>query len=148
MEHIAKILQPFTGKNLTLDIHDDTTSLYIFNWQELVEKHNSLIGQMKGMSEEQMGEFLNRNSSDLMAIYDYFMDEDSIEKVENNEWLPIGVLGLSYPIDSYAEMGHAGLLLLDLSADEENPPVVHFLDSEEEVIAESFEDLAISENNE
>ncbi|MGN6647115.1 MAG: hypothetical protein ACTHJT_11350 [Cytophaga sp.] len=147
MEHILKMLQPVTGKNLNIVINDNETNLYIFNWPELSEKHNALVVQMKGMSEEQMGEFLSHNSSDLMAIYDYFMDDDCIDKVENNEWLPIGVLGLSYPVNNFADMGHAGLLLLDLSADEENPPVIHFRDSEEDVIAESFRDLQINTND-
>ncbi len=147
MEHISKMLQSFEGKNLNVVINDDETSLHIFNWPEFVEKHDELIGQLKGMSEEQMGDFLSTNSSHLMAIYDYFMDDDCIEKVENKEWMPIGVLGLSHPVDSFAEMGHAGILLLDLSADEENPQVVYFLDSEEQVIADSFGNLKITEQN-
>ncbi|WP_037576468.1 hypothetical protein [Sporocytophaga myxococcoides] len=148
MEAISKLLKPFVGKPLTVIINDEDENLHVFDWGKLEKEHDKIIAQTKGMTEDQMSDFLSHNGSDLMDIYDYYMDDDCIEKVENKEWVPFGILGLSHNIDSYAEMGHAGLLLLDVAEDEENPSVVLYLDSEAETIAPSFDGLEILESDE
>jgi hypothetical protein len=144
MEAIKKRLHPYFGKDLTIVIDDDNENLIMLDWDSLSKEYAELTSKMKGMTQEQMGDFLQANSCDLMDIYEYFMDDDCIDKVENEEWLPIGLLGLAHSPDSYAEMSHSGLLLLDLSVDEENPPVIRFYESEEAAIAEDFEALQIT----
>ncbi|AEV99009.1 hypothetical protein A4D02_10650 [Niastella koreensis] len=144
MEAIKKRLHPYFGKDLTVVIDDDNENLIMLDWDALSREYAELTSKMKGMTQEQMGDFLQANSCDLMDIYEYFMDDDCIGKVENEEWLPIGLLGLTHSPDSYAEMSHGGLLLLDLGVDEENPPVIRFYESEEAAIAEDFEALQIT----
>ena len=119
MEAIKKRLHPYLGKDLTIVIDDEIENLIMLDWNAL-------------------------SSGDLTDIYEYFMDDDCIDKVENEEWLPIGLLGLTHSPDSYAEMSHGGLLLLDLGIDEENPPVIRFYESEEAAIAKEFGALQIT----
>jgi len=148
MEAISKLLKPFVGKPLTVVINDEDENLHVFDWAKLENEHDKIIAKTKGMTEAQMSDFLSHNGSDLMDIYDYYMDDDCIEKVENKEWVPFGILGLSHNLDSYAEMDHAGLLLLDVSEDEASPSVVLYLDSEAETVADSFDELEIAESDE
>ncbi len=148
MDLISKLLKPFIGKPLTVIINDEDENLHVFDWSKLEKEHYKIIAKTNGMTDAQRNDFLSHNGSDLMDIYDYYMDEDCIEKVENKQWLPFGILGLPHNIDSYAEMDHAGLLLLDVSEYEENPSVVLYLDSEAETIADTFEELEIAETDE
>ncbi|MBO9205203.1 MULTISPECIES: hypothetical protein [Niastella] len=144
MEAIKKRLQSYIGKDLTIVINEENENLIMLDWEQLDGEYAEMSSKMKGMTQEQMGDFLQGNSCDLMDIYDYFMDDDCIERVENKEWLPIGLLGLCHGPESYAEMFHGGILLLDLSADPENPPVIRFYESEESTIAEEFDSLQIT----
>jgi hypothetical protein len=144
MEKLLAMLEPHIGKPLLVSINDEKENLHLFNWKEFEQQHNEVISKAKGMTPAQIGDFLQNNETRVMEIYDYFMDDDSIEKVEAKEWLPIGVLGFSHTFDSYAEMSHAGLLLLDLSDDSENPPVLRLLEAETELVADSFNELEIS----
>jgi hypothetical protein len=148
MDAISKLLKPFIGKPLTVIINDEDETLHVFDWAKFEKEHETMIAKTDGMTDAQRNDFLSHNGSDLMDIYDYYMDEDCIEKVENKQWIPFGILGLPNNIDSYAEMDHAGLLLLDVSEDQENPSVVLYLDSEAETIADTFEELEIAEMDE
>ncbi len=148
MDAISKLLKPFIGKPLTVIINDEDETLHVFDWAKLEKEHETMIVKTDGMTDAQRNDFLSHNGSDLMDIYDYYLDEDCIEKVENKQWIPFGILGLPNNIDSYAEMDHAGLLLLDVSEDQENPSVVLYLDSEAETIADTFEELEIAEMDE
>ncbi|GAL83971.1 hypothetical protein MYP_1199 [Sporocytophaga myxococcoides] len=136
------------GKPLTVIINDEDETLHVFDWSMLEKEHDKIISKTSGMIESERSVFLEHNRSDLMDIYDFYLDEDCIEKVENKQWIPFGILGLSSNIDSYAEMDHAGLLLLDVSEDQENPSVVFYLDSEAETIAACLEELEIAETEE
>jgi hypothetical protein len=148
MDAISKLLSPFLGKTLSLILNDEDETLHVFEWSAIEKEHAKVLEAAKGMTEEQMHVYLDKHRTDLMDLYDYYMDDDCIEKVEQREWIPFGIVGLPHNIDSYAEMDHAGLLLMDVSQNADNPSVVLYLDSEAETIANSLEELDIAEIDE
>jgi len=81
-----------------------------------------------------------------MQISEYFMDEDCEDKIDDDDWFPFGLLGLSHNPDSFAEMSNRGLLLFNISKkDNQDPPIILYRNSKSKVIADSFSELEISE---
>jgi hypothetical protein len=145
METLLKSIEPLLNKALTINLNDEEETLTVIDWIEIENEHEALFEKTEDMTEEEMEEFLNNNETSLMQICDYFMDDDCLDRVENEEWLPFGLLGLTHKPTSFAEMGNGGILLFDISEDEANPTIILYRDGNEEVLADTFEELVINE---
>lgn len=145
METLKETIAPLLDKALLINLFDEEETLHVIDWIQIEDEHDELVDKMEGMSDEEAEAYLNSNESALMQICDYFMDDECLDRVENGEWLPFGLLGLTYKPSSYAEMGNGGMLLFDISEDEENPAIILYRDGNEEVLAESLQELVINE---
>ena len=140
-----KIIEKYLSKELEITINGETESLCIFDWEEILADNEKWEKGMEGMNEEQMDSYFNHSRSDLVDIYTYFVEEEEHEeRIANKKRIPFGVLGMYKPMDNgFAEMNNGGLLLFDMSTNQDNPAIVFLLDGEEITIAESFSDLKI-----
>jgi len=139
-EQIAALL----AKPLQITLSGKTDNLYVIDWKKMVEEHEELMEKIEDMEEEEAGEYLVENESELMQITEYFMNDACDEKVEDDKWLPFGLLGLTHNPDSFAETGHQGLLLLDMSkGKKDNPPVLLFKGGKAQPVADSLSELTI-----
>ncbi len=147
MKSLLKIIDPFVSQDLIINLFEADDNLFIFNWSALEKEHDKLMNEAGDMDEEGMDEFLSDNESKFTQITEYFMDHDCEEKVEQKQWVPFGVLGLEHSPESFAEMNNNGLLLFDLTQEDQNdPPIILFKDSKHQVIAKNFAELNITEN--
>jgi hypothetical protein len=145
MATLKETIAPLLDKALLINLFDEEETLHVIDWTKIEEEHEELVSKIEGMSDAEAEAFLNSNESALMQICDYFMDDECLDRVENGEWIPFGLLGLTYRPNDYAEMGNGGMLLFDISEDEENPAIILYRDGNEEVLAENLEELVINE---
>ena len=144
MSKLKETLANLSSQNLEITLSGKVYNLHVINWETIVEEHEEVMEQLEEMDDEEAGEFLSDNETELIQITEYFMNDACDEKVEDDQWLPIGLLGLSHSPDSYAETGHSGLLLLDRSkGKQDNPPVILFKDKKVQQVAASLEALDI-----
>ncbi len=147
MESLKRIIEPFISKELEIVIDGVKDNLFVFDWKKIEAEHELIMTKVKGMSEDQLGDFLLENETALMQISEYFMDEESEDKIDDDDWFPFGLLGLCHNPDSFAEISNNGLLLFDISKkDNDNPPIILYKDSKSKKIAENFSGLEISES--
>lgn len=148
MSNLQENILNLLSKKLEVTFGDQTHTLHVIDWTSIVTAHEAIMEQIESMEEEEAGEFLCDNETELIQITEYFMNDACDEKVEEEQWLPIGLLGLSHHPVSYAETGHSGLLLLDKSKGKRNnPSVILFYNKKVQVVAESFAELTIKELN-
>lgn len=146
MSTIQEFIQHHVSKKLQITLSGKTDNLYVIDWKTIAEAHEEMMEQTEDMDDEEVGEFLCDNESELMQITEYFMNDACDEKVEDDKWLPIGLLGLSHHPDSFAETGNNGLLLLDMTKkNDNNYPVILFQKGKKQLVANSFDELAIQE---
>jgi hypothetical protein len=146
MEFVKKIIRPLISKKLEININENKTNLFLFDWEKLLSEHDEVIAKAKGMSEDEMYDFMSANETDVMQLAGYFMDEECEERIENNEWLPFGVLGLNHSPSSFAETSNGGMLLFDLTSEDlNNPEIILYQDLESTFVAKNFSKLAITE---
>ncbi len=146
MDALKQIIQPLISKKLEININEDKNNLFVFDWQKLLSDHDEVIAKAKGMSEDEMYDFMSANETDVMQLAGYFMDEECEERIENNEWLPFGVLGLNHLPSSFAETSNSGMLLFDLTSEDlDNPEIILYQELESTFVAKNFSKLAISE---
>lgn len=115
---IDKEISSLIGKQLVVHINGKEKSLIVIDWASI--------------SSEEGDRFQD--------LQEYFMDEVCLKKVTDNSWIPIGVLGLTYNPESYAEIGNGGLLLLEHSGQ-----VQHHQNGKTEKVADRFDQLQVSE---
>jgi hypothetical protein len=142
---ILKIIEKYLSKELIITINGKTESLCVFDWEEILADNEKWEKGMEGMTEDQMNAYFNHSHSDLVDIYTYFVEEEEYEeKIDSKEWIPFGVVGMYKPMDNgFAEMNNGGLLLFDMTTNQDNPAVVFLLNGEEQRIAKTFADLRI-----
>lgn len=146
MSTIQEFIHSHQSKKLQITLSGKTDNLHIIDWKTISETHEEVMEQIEEMEEDEAGEFLSDNETELIQITEYFMNDACDEKVEDDKWLPIGLLGLSHHPDSFAETGNNGLLLLDLTKETNNTyPVILFKDGKKQVVANSLQDLTIQE---
>lgn len=148
MIHLKKLLFPYLEKDLEIEINGEAESCSILDWEQITADHEEWVKGMDGMTDEEKDSYCNHSVSDLVNICEYFLAEEEFEqKVDNKEWIPFAVLGMYKPhIHGYAEMNNSGMLLFDVEADTENPPVIHITDGEQQLIAANFSELLIGES--
>ena len=146
MSSIQEILTAFLSKKLEIKLMDKTYNLHVIDWSAISKVHEEMMEQTEDMEDEEVGEFLCDNESELMQITEYFMNDACDEKVEDDKWLPFGLLGLTHDPDHFAETGNSGLLLFDVTkGNQDNPPVILFLKGKAQRIAADFTTLEIKE---
>lgn len=84
------------GKKLKVVLAGAGENLIVIDWDELKEEES------------------DDGETRAQHIFDYFVDDGALEKINSGEWIPMGVLGLTHDPDSFAEMNNGGLLLVDL----------------------------------
>jgi hypothetical protein len=146
MSNIQESIQHLLSKKLEITLSGKTYNLHAIDWKEIVDKHEAVMEQTEDMDDEEVGEFLCDHETELIQITEYFMNDACDEKVEDDLWLPIGLLGLTHHPESYAETVHEGLLLLDLSkGKKDNPTVILFKNNKAQLVANSMSELDINE---
>ncbi len=140
-EQIASLL----SKRLQITLSDKTYSLHVIDWKAIVEKHEELMDKIEDMEDDEAGEYLVEHESELMQITENFMNDACDEKVEDDKWLPFGLLGLPDDADNFDTTKHNGLLLLDLSKAKSGIPVIHFYKGKTVPVATSLDGLQIKE---
>jgi len=144
MSKLQELLQDLSSKKLEVTLSDKTHNLHLIDGAAIEKAHEEVMEQIEEMEDEEAGEFLSDNETELIQITEYFMNDACDEKVEEELWLPFGLLGLSHFPDSYAETGHSGLLLLDKSkGKQDKPAVLLFFKGKSQRVADSLEELAI-----
>jgi hypothetical protein len=144
MATVKETIDNLLSKKLIVTLSEKPYTLHIIDWPSMVEEHEDLMEKTEDLSDEEVGEFLCDNESKLMQITEYFMNDACDKKVEEDKWLPFGLLGLAPDPISYAETKHDGLLLLDISKVKQNaPPVILFKKGKSQVVAPSIEVLDI-----
>ncbi|MBC7485576.1 MAG: hypothetical protein H7282_02340 [Cytophagaceae bacterium] len=146
MSTLQETIENLSSKKLEITLSDKVYTLHVINWETIVAEHEEVMEQIEEMDDEEAEEFLSDNETELIQITEYFMNDTCDEKVEDDQWLPIGLLGLSHSPDSYAETGHGGLLLLDKSkGKQDNPAVILFNEGKAQTVAASWNELEIKE---
>lgn len=146
MSKLQETLQDLSSKKLEITLSGKTCNLHIIDWETIAAEHEEVMEQLEDMEDEEAGEFLSDNETELIQITEYFMNDACDEKVEDEQWLPVGLLGLNHSPDSYAETGHSGLLLLDKTKGKQNnPTVILFKNGKAETVATSWNELDIKE---
>jgi len=146
MTPVEQIIQSYLSKKLAITLSGKTDSLLVIDWKTIVEKHEELMEKIEEMEDEEAGEYLVEHESELMQITENFMNDACDEKVEDEKWVPFGLVGLAYPADGFAETKHNGLLLLDMTkAKTGTVPVIHFHKGKAQTVAASLEELQINE---
>jgi hypothetical protein len=146
MSSIQETIASFLSKKLEINLINKTYNLHVIDWKTITEEHETMMEKTEGMEDEEVGEFLCDNESELMQITEYFMNDACDEKVEDDKWLPFGLLGLTHHPHSFAEKGNSGLLLFDMTKGKnDNPPVILFTKGKAQVIADDFTALNIKE---
>lgn len=139
-EQIASLLT----KRLQITLSGKIENLQVIDWKAIVEKHEALMEKIEEMEDEEAGDYLIDHESELMQITENFMNDACDEKVEDEKWLPIGLLGLPDDADNFAVIKNSGLLLLDRSKSKtEVTPVIHFYKGKVQTVASSIEELQI-----
>lgn len=139
-----KIIEEYLSRELEIIINGESESLCIFDWEEILADNEKWEKGMDGMSEEQKDSYFNHSRSKLVDIYTYFVEEEYEESIESKAWIPFGALGIYKPMDyGFAEMNNGGLLLFDMTTNQDDPSVIFLLDGEAQTIAERFSDLKI-----
>ncbi|MDF2454465.1 MAG: hypothetical protein K0R51_458 [Cytophagaceae bacterium] len=141
-EQIASLMT----KRLQITLSGKIENLQVIDWKTIVEKHEALMEQIEEMEDEEAGDYLIEHESELMQITENFMNDACDEKVEDEKWLPFGLLGLPDDADNFAVTKNNGLLVLDLTkAKTGTIPVLHFYKGKTQVVATSLEELQIEE---
>jgi hypothetical protein len=144
MPTLQEKINNYLFQKLEITLSGKTENLCIIDWNSIVKKHEEVMEQMEEMDDEEAGEFLCDNETELIQITENFMNDACDEKVEDDKWLPFGLLGLTPNPKSFAEKGHSGLLLFDMTkGNTDNPPVILFKNGKAQTILASFEELAV-----
>lgn len=140
MTDLKKLLFPYLEKDLEIEPEGEIESCSILDWDQITADHYQWEKGMEGMTDDEKNAYCNHSVSDLVNICEYFLDEEEFEqKVDNKEWIPFAVLGMYKPyIHGYAEMNNGGMLLFDVAANPENPPVILIADGEQQQIADDW----------
>jgi hypothetical protein len=147
MKHLKDLIEKYFEKELEIEINGETEDLAIIDWDQIILDEIKWEKGMDGMTEQQINDYNNYEVCDYYKILEYFLDDPEFEqKVENKEWIPFAVLGMYQPhIYGYAEMNNGGMLLFNVEADSNNPPIIFIVDGEFETIAENFAKLKFKE---
>ncbi|MDB5256133.1 MAG: hypothetical protein JWM14_828 [Chitinophagaceae bacterium] len=144
MSNLQETIQDLLNKKLEITLSGKTYNLHVIDWKKIADEHEDVMEQTEGMDDEEVGEFLCDHETELIQITEYFMNDACDEKVEDDKWLPFGLLGLSHHPDHYAETNHEGLLLLDISkGKQDHPTVILFKKDKAQIVAASVEELDI-----
>lgn len=146
MSAIQDFIDKYHAKKLQINWQGQLENLHVIDWSSIVEEHEALMEQIEDMEDEEAGEFLCDNESQLMQITENFMNDSCDEKVEDDKWLPFGLLGLPHQPEHFSETNHKGLLLLDLTAEKNSHyPVILFYKGKKQVIANTLDELVIQQ---
>lgn len=150
MNATETLIADFVGQNLTIDIDGETTNLCVISWQAIVQESEAVFAKTIGMTAEEKDAFWNNAPVGALGeIYAYFIGEEDFEqKVDDNEWIPFGLLGLMHGAHNYGfgEMNNDGLLVFDVSDGKADAPeIILLVDGEEKKIAENFNELLIEQ---
>lgn len=140
---IQSFIDDHISKKLIITIGNENHNLHVIDWRNITEQHDLLMEQTEDMEDEEVGEFLLDNESELMQITENFMNDACDEKVEDEKWIPIGLLGLPHPPETYTVSTHQGLLLVDMNKKFDHPPVLLFKKGKAQIIADSLDELKI-----
>jgi hypothetical protein len=129
--HIKELLKKYKGKKLDITFKDTTTFNFL-DWEDLLDwKLDD-----------------GRHGSDIIYEYYIFPSKEIKEHIKKGEWVPVGVLGLSYGAGThdageYAEMHNQGVILFDVTK-KENLVALYYSSRDEtgpEKIANSLQEF-------
>jgi hypothetical protein len=129
---------PWLGRELTVELDGETYPLTIVDWKALVEASESLAAQARDLPPDEVSRFYQHHVDAATDLYDYFLTGYE-EEVQEGQWIPVGVVGLTSDAESFAEESHDGVLLVDLTRD--GAPVLWLRDESLTEVAPSLAEL-------
>lgn len=141
LEEINKL----ENQNLSIEIDGEEYTICIINWDKIVAEHDRVLEENSDKTNEEMDKFWAHTSTKMMSIYDYFLYDEIMEmKVDNEELLPIGLLGLdaSAHTHGYGELNNDGFIAIDLTKSNIMEAPVYFIEEYDQLeIASSFKEF-------
>lgn len=139
---ILEELKKIKCKQFSIEINGELTPICIIDWEELVNEHQQIVDKNSDKTNEELDQFWAHQSTKMMEVYDYFLYDEIMEmKVDNNELLPIGLLGLDAKAHNsgFAEVNNNGFVGIDLTLGKlENAPIYFIEEYTMEKIAVNF----------
>lgn len=142
----ASLLATHAWKNATISIEDEERDVCLFDWYALEAEDAAKVEKGRALPAEQQDSYFS-HAQLWTADFDQYFSGEHAEKIEDGEWLPLGVLGMgnATTLENFAEMNNDGFLAIVLGGDGKPGSVIWYNQDDDEVrvVADSVAELEV-----